>query len=114
MPTAREVLNASLSEAEFQTQVFEYATLRKWLIFHNYNAIHSHKGFPDACMVRPREDRKTVLWFIEFKRQKGGRVSMEQILWAEKITEIMGITSGLVSYARWRPSDWPEIQKALA
>lgn len=120
-------------EAEFQSQVVEYARLNGWrLIYHTWNSERSEPGFPDLVLVRGSE-----LVFAELKAQNG-RVSQEQLNWnlgltcvSEAVREavavvVSGVPDGAVATpvsARhglprveahiFRPSDWPEIESTL-
>jgi hypothetical protein len=96
-------LPLTISEHDFQDQVFEIAKLRGWHIAHFRHArtnagwrtpMSGHPGFPDLVLAR----NGTVL-IRELKTQHG-RLSPGQQSWAQHLGE---------SYETWRPSDFDHI-----
>lgn len=100
-------MSLTVSEADFQAAVIDYAWLRQWLVTHFRPArtmagyrtpITGTPGFPDLVLARDG-----VVLIAELKRQHA-RVAPMQQQW---LTQIGGIGR------LWRPSDWPEIMKEL-
>lgn len=99
------------TERQFQDAVVEYARLNGWLVYHPYDSRRSTFGFPDLTMAR-----KGRVVFAELKTQTG-KVRGEQQRWLEELTRgADGEThfpTERISVFLWRPSDWPEIERAL-
>lgn len=101
-------LPLTLSEADFQGTVIDYAVRRQWRVHHARPAqirpgrwatpLSGHPGVPDLLLARGG-----VVLMPELKRQHG-RVTPAQTAW---LTEL-GAHGRL-----WRPSDWPEIFEEL-
>lgn len=98
-------LPLTLSEADFQTIVLDYAKLRGWLVCHVRPAktnkgwrtpIEGDPGLPDLIMAR---NGKVIL--AELKSH-GGRATPMQRQWLEA-------SGGHL----WSPSWWPEIVGVL-
>jgi Holliday junction resolvase-like predicted endonuclease len=100
--SAREVLDTAMSEHEFQAAVIELAHLRGWLVFHSYDSRRDPAGFPDLVMVRGHR-----IMFVELKTERG-RVRPQQREWLDALS----CTKAEVWL--WRPSNWPQIEEALA
>lgn len=101
--TGKDLANLQL-EKDFQQQVVEYATLNGWRVYSVPDSRRaSIAGFPDLTLWKPNKS----LIFAELKRMKG-RVSPSQTVTLEELNSIPGVCAYL-----WRPSDWPEIEKAL-
>ena len=104
----------TVSEAEFQSQVIEIASLRGWKIAHFRPAqirpgrwatpIQGDAGFPDLVLARPKLGD---LIFAELKREKG-RVSVMQKVWLRTLA-----AAGAEAYV-WFPSDLPDIINRLS
>lgn len=105
------------TEAAFQRQVTDLATLCgwQWVHFRPARTVQGWRtpvsgplgaGWPDLVLVRAR-DRRLV--FAELKSGRG-RVNVEQHLVLGLIEEIAG---GRVQVFVWRPCDLPEIQAVL-
>lgn len=105
MSELRAVLDAAISEREWQAQVEEYARLRGWLTYHTRDSRGSTEGFPDLVMVR-----RGVIVVAELKTEKG-QPSIEQYQWLYELAGV-GFTFGGVYL--WRPSDWPEVERVMA
>lgn len=109
-------MRESQTEAMFQTAVTDYATLMGWTWHHETDSRKSKKGLPDFIALR---DGRMVV--AEFKREKGGLYSEEQLHWmseferlswrAGTVRELIGVD--VVAVYQWKPSDWPEIQEVL-
>ena len=93
MTTAREVLDAAMSEAELQASVLALARLRGWKAYHTWSSVHSTAGFPDLFLVRgPRA------LAIELKREDKW-LTVAQREWLDALE-----AAGIETYW-WRPSD---------
>ena len=101
-----------LTEADFLRQVLDLARILGWRSAHFRPAWSGRgwrtpvqgdgAGFPDLILVR----RERVI-AAELKREQGGRVSDDQLLWLRALD-----AAGLET-AVWRPSDFPAIQETL-
>lgn len=100
-PTARAILDRSISEAEWQRTVVEYAERRGWLTFHDHDSRRDNAGFPDLVLVR----RGRVV-FAELKRQRG-TMRREQETW------LAALVVCAVEVYVWRPSDWDSVEELL-
>ena len=109
-----KLLNSSISEADFQQMVLDFARLQGWLAAHTKDSRRSEPGCYDGVLVRPPR-----FLVVELKREgaqlrKGhlsphtGRWLPGQVEWAEAAMGCPG-----VEYYLWRPSDWPEIVRTL-
>ncbi len=101
-----------ISEAEFQTQVMQFAKLHGWRVAHFRPGLTKDgrwrtavsgdgKGFLDLVLVRER------VIFAELKTERG-QLTPEQLAWAA-VLEMAGQTVCV-----WRPSDWAGIEQTLA
>ena len=102
MTTARQVLDAAMSEADFQKQVVAFAEALGWHVYHTHDSRRSNPGWPDLAMVRRH---RLLLW--ELKTEKG-RVTPEQRDFLERLQGV-----AVVEVDLRRPSDWPRIEEAL-
>ena len=102
----------SMSEADFQQQVAQFARLHRWLVFHARPAQtsrrwrtpvqHDGAGYPDLTLVR---DGRAPIW-VELKSERGS-LTKEQAEWIRRLE---------AANARvfvWKPSDWPEVVATL-
>ena len=112
---ARSTLDLAMSEKDFLNLVMEYAEVRGWMVYHQFEqrqyARRKGQGFPDLVMVRATDGR---LIFAELKSEKG-RLSVHQKLWFDALCEGCSIENYYRAYEVhvWRPSDWPEIEEVL-
>ena len=120
-----------LSEADFQRQIVELAHLQGWLVHHTRPAqnrrgqwatpIQGDPGFPDLVLAR---DGRII--FAELKSEKG-KLTHEQEGWLQQLRPVLSDIDVRVTLHEtvfrfrcffegfvWRPSDWPEIERALA
>jgi len=97
------VLDRALTERAWMRVVVEYAHLRGWGCYHTHDARHSVAGFPDLVLVRGER-----LVFAELKRH-GQQPSAAQTTWLADLGRVPGVT-----VAVWRPTDFEEVQRALA
>lgn len=120
--TARDTLNAAMSEADFQSRVIARAKARGWMVHHARpslnrsgkwsTAIQGHKGFPDLVLARwPR------VLILELKAQRG-RLSDDQHEWLGALGWFDGDlirwdTNRVIGVGVVRPSDWPLVCSIL-
>ena len=87
-PTAPE-----LREKDISRTVCDFLKAQGWrLIRMNVSTVnfrgqwvnYGEKGMPDYLAVYYLHDGFALLLWLEFKRQRGGRLSAEQVAWSEK------------------------------
>lgn len=61
-------------------------TVNKFAYINSLKAQGYRTGFPDL-MILAQNSKKEVL-FIEFKREKGGKLSLRQLEWQRRLTEL--------------------------
>lgn len=105
MTTARTILDATISEKEFQQQVVDAARRLGWRCFHTYDSRRSEPGFPDLLCVRDGE-----LIVAELKSERG-RLSPAQQRWIAGFREVQ-YQRGVRVFV-WKPSDWEQIERVL-
>ena len=83
---SKEIKNGKpvITEKHLQELVRKSALLLGYKYFHVWNSMHSPKGFPDVCMVRPKDGR---LIFVELKSAKG-KVTAEQQEWLDALNRV--------------------------
>lgn len=100
-------LPLTVSEAQLQRAVIDYALLQGWRVvhyrpartIHGYRtALTGHPGAPDLLLARHGQ-----VLHVELKRHNG-RVTPDQRLWLAAL----GTSARL-----WRPQDWPTIVAEL-
>ena len=92
-----------LTEAQWQRQITDYATLNNWRWYHTRDSRGSNAGWPDLALWRP-ETKQFML--VEVKTWHG-RCSKTQ-------DDVMiGLRFCGVDVRVWRPCDWPEVQETL-
>jgi hypothetical protein len=101
-PTARPMLVAAQSEAEFMTAIIAEATRTGWLVYHTRRSDGSEPGFPDLVLVRQGR-----LVIAELKRV-GGTPTMEQVTWLLELARVPGVEV----YA-WDANDWDAVFRTL-
>lgn len=105
-------LAASVSEAEFTTQVIAFAKLHNWRVAHFRPAMRKDGtwrtavsgdgvGFPDLVLIRGE-----VLLIAELKVKKN-KPSPEQAKWLE------AFRGAGIPATTWTPEMWPTIEAAL-
>lgn len=109
-----------LTEAHFQTQVVQLATLYGWRGYHTHDSRRSQPGFPDLVLVRGPE-----LIFAELKTDTG-RVRPEQAEWLAALRQVRDAVEDAVldrvlrtevpsvDVYLWRPADFDELHGRLA
>lgn len=100
--SAREVLDRSITEKEWQATIVEAARAHGWDVYHTFDSRRSQPGFPDLVLCRP-----PVLMFLECKRQTGS-LSEDQHHWFERLSRCVDDTYVV------RPSDWEWLKAKLA
>ena len=111
----RWVIDAAITETEFQAQVVRAARMFRWMVSHMTLPQRSEPGVPDLLLVRsPR------VIFMELKSEKGrldtrrrysprtGRALPNQKDWKDALEGCPG-----VEYYLWRPRHWDEIMEVL-
>lgn len=113
--SAKDVINARLTERELTQTVIELARLFGWMVAHFRPGMNRRgewstpmqgdPGFPDLVLVRDKR-----LLFIELKRM-GQKPTPTQREWLEELHNAGGKAQALV----WRPSDLSsgEIERVL-
>ena len=111
----RLVIDAAITETEFQAQVIELATTLGWLVYHTYDSRRSVYGFPDLVLVRCGR-----VIFMELKSEKGrldtrrrysprtGRALPNQKDWKDAFEACPD-----VEYYLYRPRHWDELMEVL-
>ena len=95
------VMDDSVSEKEFQSEVVRTATELGWRVHHTWDSQRARRGFPDLVMAR---HHKVI--FAELKSAKG-KIRPEQQEWMEALW-----AAGQEAYI-FRPKDWDEIVSIL-
>lgn len=85
-----------MSEKQLQQSIITLAQWHGWRTYHTHDSRRSAPGFPDLCMVHPRQGR---LIFAELKSTTG-RVSKHQREWLQDLE-----AAGQETHV-WRPKDW--------
>ena len=132
--TARQILDRSMSEADFQQSVIELAYRTGWLVFHlndqllreavksdRYDALTDIADFPDLLVIHPERIQLAV---IELKAQRG-RPTDGQKRWLKAFEALWTRIGELIPDDRFddfeeiiwidwtRPSDWDRIEAFL-
>lgn len=103
MTEARTIIDAAMSEKEFQEQVIACARWNAWLVFHPWDSRRSASGYPDLTLVHP--GRRQII-FCELKRHDGV-LTIAQQAWRNAIVAAGG------DHRIWRPQDWDAIEGTL-
>jgi len=102
-----------LSERDFQEQIIQLAKLHGWMVHAERSArtkdgwrtaIQGDPGFPDLVLAR-----EGVVIYAELKSEKG-KVAAGQQAWRWAL----GAGRLKANVYVWRPSDWAQIERALA
>lgn len=106
-PTARDYLIASMTEAQLQAAVIEWAQRLGYLVYHTYDSRRDAPGYPDLTLVHPYVGK---LIFAELKSERG-RLRKAQRAWHDALAQCYG-----VEVHEWRPRDLVSgaIEAALA
>lgn len=101
---ARRVMDAAISEKDFQAAVVHLAKLNGWMVYHTFDSRRSVPGFPDLFLLR---DGIAYAW--ELKRESDtAQPTPAQVEWLNALAEIPGFGHECVRV--FRPSDWPTIE----
>lgn len=122
--SARQILDAAMTEKAFMDAVIELAETYGWLWAHvpdklyklaakegRIDAMGGAKGLPDLIMVHPADTWRPII-FAELKTEKG-TVQPEQTTWLEALDR-GHMMENYVVVRLWRPSDMPEIIRVLS
>lgn len=100
-----------LTEDEWNTQVYNYATLMRWMGHHCrparkadgswYTPISGDPGFPDWVFVRSGH-----VLFVELKNDTE-KLDPNQLIWRDRLQ------AAGQDWRCWRPKDWPEVERTL-
>ena len=93
----------SVSERDFQKNVWGFAKRRKWLCYHTHNSRGSVAGFPDLVLVRG--DRVV---FAELKVGRNKRTQQQEV-WATALNAV----GGNCEYYCWSPEDMGDVMYIL-
>lgn len=102
MSDARGILDATLSERDWQETVIALLRAHHWLCYHTYDARRSRPGFPDIIAIRGWR-----ILAVELKAETG-RISAAQREWLDAFAA----TGHAESYV-WRPRDWDQIARIV-
>lgn len=103
--SARTMIDATLSERNFQNMVIEAAHYFGWIVYHVPDSRRvTASGYLDLSIIHPVKHRFLVR---EIKTEKG-RLRSDQLMWLEAM-QASGIDAGV-----WRPSDWETIMETLS
>lgn len=92
----------TMSHAEFQRQVIDYAKIRGWAEYHTWKSVHSPSGFPDLFLCRPPQ-----IAIIELKVGKD-KLTESQEKWAK-----LFFRCPQINYYTFYPEDWDGIVEEL-
>lgn len=93
------------SEASFQKQVIQFATLHGWRVVHHPDSRRATApGWPD--LVLGHDNKSNPIVCAELKR-KGKKPRESQEWWLTRLRE-----AGLPVYV-WTPDSWAEIERVL-
>lgn len=120
LPSYERLVDGSLSEAAWQTQVIELLQWRGFplnLIYHTRDSRGSPPGFPDLQAVRWRQEEFTLV-IAEMKRE-GEQPTGPQRVWLRALEEVAQRVNaagcgGRMLVGVWRPSDREWIKEVLA
>lgn len=101
--TARELLNAAMTEDELQSALIEHAQLHGWMTYHTHDSRHSAAGFPDLVLIRPPD---LILWELKDAKR---RVTPEQQHWLDQLVSVSNVEAAVI-----RPADYDRALARLA
>ncbi len=105
MTTARQAVDASLSEEEWQQRIIQCAEANGWLVYHTRRSTGSNKGFPDLVFVKPP---RVIFWECKTEDEKKSTPTPEQEMWIRKLKLCRAVYADFV-----RPHHWEDIEGAL-
>ncbi len=103
-PTAREILDAAMSEACLQRSIEDLCDVLGTLHYHANEPRRDRPGFPDLWIP---DTQAKVLRAWELKTEHG-RLRPDQIRWMEALRQCERIETRVV-----RPSDWDWVELQL-
>lgn len=86
-----------MTEKAFQSNIVQFAKLRRWLVYHTWNSQKSPAGFPDLVLVRGEK-----ILYRELKTDKG-KLTEAQKKWGDALTKAGA------DWQVWRPHMRDEI-----
>lgn len=107
--TARQTLDAAISEKEFQQQVIDAARLHGFMVYHTFDSRRSEPGFPDLVVVHP-ETSRAAIWECKTER---GQLTVAQARWIRAFLLAFDVDRWRVWVGVLRPSDWERIERWL-
>ena len=102
MPSAREVLEAEMSEKELQQWVIDLAKRTGWRVYFTWNSKHSPKGWVDLILIRG-----IFMLCLELKTEKG-RVLPEQAATIRALSMVRRVEVDVI-----RPRHRDQLEKIL-
>lgn len=102
MTTARQVLDAAESEADFQANVIKIAEANGWAVWHDNDPRRNTAGLPDLILIRG-----AVLLWLELKTEKG-KESGAQKAFIKRLQQVKYVSADVV-----RPHDMDRIVQVL-
>ncbi len=96
-----------VSEAAFQSQLRQLATMLGWKQYHGWLSVRSPTGFPDMLLLRRRPDGSARCVVAELKSETG-KLTAPQAEWLE----LLGAVPGIEAFV-WRPDDLEDIARIL-
>ena len=100
--TAAHAVAQSVSEKDFQQKIIDLARLNHWMVYHTADSRRSEPGFPDLVMIRGVQ-----LIVLELKTEDG-TVTDAQHIWIDGFDKVKRVEAAVA-----RPSNWPDIERAL-
>lgn len=104
---SKSVGTPPLSEKDFQRSVVDYAKLKGWIVFHDFDSRRNSRGLPDLILCKPGRIGTGRLVMAELKSERG-RLRPEQKMWVEALSSVLGVEIYV-----WRPRDMDEIIRIL-
>ena len=100
--TARDELDAAMTEKELQSDILKLAERNGWKAFHVYDSRKSSAGWPDLVLVRG-----VVLLFLELKTESG-KVADAQQEWIDALQKVRIVSADIA-----RPHNFDDVRRAL-
>lgn len=91
----------AITEAQWQAQVLELATLYRWGYYHTFDSRRSQPGFPDLVLWRDR------IIYAELKAADGKLTPLQK-----RVLE--GLRRAGAEVFVWRPKDLDDVRTELA
>ena len=100
--TARDELDAAMTEKEWQAQVVKLAKDEGWMAYHTYDSRRSEAGWVDLVLVRG-----PMLLLLELKTESG-KVTDAQQAWIDALKKVRIVHADIA-----RPRHWDDVRRAL-